>query len=82
MLVLYLPTEQMTPVYKEFDWIILKSFALALYFTSQTASRWPRGLRRASGGARSLGLRVRILPMEWTSVASFLCCKVEVSASG
>jgi len=49
-------------------------------------SRWPRGLRRVSAAARSLGLRVRI-PLEvWMSV-SFECSvlsnsQVEIFASG
>ena len=32
--------------------------------------------------ARLLGLRVRILPGAWMSVASIVCCQLEVSASG
>ena len=35
--------------------------------------RWPRGLRRRSTAARSLGLRVRIPQGAWMSV-TFECC--------
>ena len=46
-------------------------------------SRWPRRLRRETGAARLLGLRVRISPVAWMSV-SCKCCvfyQVEVSAT-
>ena len=36
-------------------------------------SQWPRGLRRRSGVARLLGLRVRILPGSWILVPC-ICC--------
>ena len=46
-------------------------------------SQWPRGLMRGSAAARSLGLWVRILPGAWMSVCcEFVCCQVEVSATG
>jgi hypothetical protein len=40
------------------------------------------GLRRGSAAARLPGLRVRIPPGAWMSVASVVCCQVEVSATG
>jgi hypothetical protein len=46
-------------------------------------SRWPRRLRRESGAARLLGLRVWISPEAWMSVSCECCvfCQVEVSAT-
>jgi hypothetical protein len=47
-------------------------------------SQWPHSLRRASSGARLLGLRVRIPPGAWMSVSNE-CCELsgtEVSAAG
>jgi len=41
-----------------------------------------RGLRRGSATARLLGLRVRIPPKAWMSVAECRVVQVEVSASG
>jgi hypothetical protein len=44
--------------------------------------RWPRGLRRRSAAARSLGMRVRIPPeARMPSVVSVVCCQVEVSVT-
>jgi len=36
-------------------------------------SQWLRGLRRGSGAARLLGMRVRILPGAWMSLVSVVC---------
>ena len=41
-------------------------------------SQWPRCLTRGSEEARLLGLRVRIPPRAWMSVANVVCCHVEV----
>ena len=51
--------------------------------TSLTSpSQWPRGLRRRSAAARSLGLWIRIPPGHGCfSVVSVVCCEVEVSAT-
>jgi len=43
-------------------------------------SQLPRGLRRGPSSARLLRLRVRIPPVLWMSVASVVCCQVEISA--
>ena len=40
-----------------------------------------RGLRRGSVAVRLLGLWVQILPETWMSVASVVCCQVEISVS-
>ena len=46
-------------------------------------TQWPRGLRRRSAVARWLRLWVRILLGHGClSVVSFVCCQVEVSATG
>ena len=46
-------------------------------------SQWPRGLRRGSAAARLLGLLVRIpLGHGCLFLVIFMCCKVDVSASG
>ena len=44
-------------------------------------SQWQRGLRRWSTVARLLGLQV-LIPRMALSLASVVCCQVEVSASG
>jgi len=46
-------------------------------------SQWPRGLRRGSAAARMLGLWFRIPPGHGClSVASVVCCQVEIFATG
>ena len=47
-------------------------------------NQWPRGLRRRSVAARLLRLWVRIPPGAWMSVCCecYVCCQVEVSATG
>jgi hypothetical protein len=49
---------------------------------SRRRSPWLRGLRCRSAAARLLDLHVRIAPGACMSVVSFVCCQVEVSASG
>jgi len=44
---------------------------------------WPRGLTRGSAAARLLGPRVRIPPVAWMSVSSYvLCFQVDDSVTG
>jgi hypothetical protein len=45
-------------------------------------SQWLHGLRRGSGAARLLGLWVQISLGAWLSLASVVCCQVEVSMLG
>jgi len=50
------------------------SYALVYYFydsESESRSQWPRGIRRGSAAARSLGLWIRISLLVWMSV----CCE-------
>lgn len=49
-----------------------------IYFEGR--SQWPRGRRRWSAAARSLGLRVRIPQGTWMSVSCVLCFRVDISA--
>jgi hypothetical protein len=49
-------------------------FRSTVWFSSR--SQWPRGLRRGSGAACLLGLRVRLPTGEWKSI-SCECCQVQ-----
>jgi len=68
---------------------LLKTFAfggkrlleIKLTTLNESPSQWPRGQRRRLAAARLLGLCVRIPPGAWMSVASVVCCQVEVSAT-
>ena len=54
-----------------------------LYSKFQCLSQWPRGLRRGCAPARFLGLWLEFLRRHgYLSLASVVCCQVEVSATG
>ena len=70
-------------IYWKYSSILLSwRFAELLLENMLSRSHWPRGLKRGSAAARLLGLRLRIPPGAWNSVAGVVCCQVHVYAAG